>query len=130
MTRPNRYDQSTQLRSPALDIKSDAGQKIYIALLERRLIMMSIRDVQMRSVCELATGIPYDSFDSSSLSYDELKEQVAKDMSRGLNLSIEEARSRVDEHAIMANPAQNKSHQDSAHASAVQRRAVEDRDQG
>lgn len=114
--------QSTQLRNPALDIKSDEGQKIYIAMLERRLVMMTIRDVQLRSVCELATGRPYDSFDPASLSYDDLKEQVAQDISRGLNLSIQEARSRVAEHAIMSNPAQSKSHEDHIHASVVERR--------
>jgi hypothetical protein len=103
MTRPN---PSTQMRNPAIDLTTDEGQKIYTALLERRLLFMSIRDMQLRSVCELATGRPYDTFDPSDMSYDEIMEHVAQDMARGLNLSIQEARDRVAQNRQTSNPTQ------------------------
>lgn len=83
--------QSTQLRNPSIDLSSDLGQKIYISALERRCLFLTTRDTQLRSVCELATGRPYDSFDPSELTYDQLMEHVAKDMSKGLNISLARA---------------------------------------
>lgn len=107
MTAPRqRVAQSTELRNPALELQSDVNQKIYIAALERRVVLLSIRDVQLRSALEAATGRPYDSFDPSGMSFEDIQEVVASDLSRGLNISIEEARSRVQENSITANPSQ------------------------
>lgn len=107
MTAPRqRVEQSTQLRNPALELQSDVNQKIYTAALERRVVLLSIRDVQLRSALEAATGRPYDSFDPSGMSFEDIQEVVAQDLSRGLNLSIDEARSRVQENSITANPSQ------------------------
>lgn len=105
MTAPRRQ-QSTQLRNPSLDLQSDVRQKIYTAALERRLTLLEIRDVQMRSVCEAATGVPYDSFDPKEMSMDDICEVVAQDMSRGLNLSIQDARDLVARNRQTANPSQ------------------------
>lgn len=105
MTSPRaRLRESTELRNPALELMSDQSQKIYIAALERRLVLLSIRDVQLRSALEAATGRAYDSFDPSGMTYEDICEVIAHDLSRGLNLSIEEARSRVQENSITANP--------------------------
>lgn len=101
-----RVPQSTELRNPALELQNDANQKIYIAALERRLVFLSIRDVQLRSALEAATGRAYDSFDPTGMTYEDICEVVANDMARGLNLSIDEARSRVRKHSITANPSQ------------------------
>lgn len=98
-------DQSTNLRNPFPD-ETDAGRKVYIALLERRLVIYTLRDIKLRAALELATGVPYDSIDVSEMSLDEIFEQVAKDMARGLNISIQEARKRVAEHKTLANPSQ------------------------
>ena len=98
--------QSTELRNPAFELRSDVNQKIYIAALERRLVHLSIRDVQLRSALEAATGRAYDSFDPTGMSYEDICEVVAKDMSRGLNLSIDVARSLVQENSVTANPSQ------------------------
>ena len=100
--------ESTQLRNPTPD-QTDAGLRVYCAALERRLILMTIRDIKLRSVCELATGQPYDSYDPSDLTFDEIMEQVAQDMSRGLNLSIQEARSRVAQNRQLSSPTQTES---------------------
>jgi hypothetical protein len=103
MTQP-RVNQSTELRNPSLELMTDSRQKIYIAALERRLVMLSIRDVQLRSALEAATGRAYDSFDPSGMSYSDICEVVAQDMARGLDLSIQDARDRVQENSQTANP--------------------------
>ena len=101
-----RSPESTQLRNPAQELQTDNSRIIYIAALERRLFYYTIRDIQLRSALEAATGRPYDSFDPREMTYEDICEVVAKDMSRGLNLSIDEARSRVQENSITANPSQ------------------------
>lgn len=103
MSAPRR-PQSTKLRSPATELQSDESQKIYIAALERRLVMLSIRDVQLRSALEAATGRAYDSFNPAGMTFEDICEVIAGDLSRGLNLPIEEARSRVQENVQTANP--------------------------
>ena len=101
-----RSPESTQLRNPALELQTDNSQKIYIAALERRLFYYTIRDIQLRSALEAATGRPYDSFDPREMTYEDICEVVAADLSRGLNLSIDEARSLVEQHFQTANPSQ------------------------
>lgn len=101
---PNRLPQSTELRNPALELSSDTGQKIYTAALERRLVFLSIRDVQLRSALEAATGRAYDTFDPQDMTFEDICEVVAQDMSRGLNISIQDARDRVQENVQTASP--------------------------
>ena len=103
MTQP-RVPQSTELRNPALELNTDNRQKIYIAALERRLVFLSIRDVQLRSALEAATGRAYDTFDPQGMSFDDICEVVANDLARGLNISIQDARDRVQENSVTANP--------------------------
>ena len=102
--RANGISKTKQIRNPHVDLSSDVGQKIYIAALERRVLFLSKRDVELRAVCELATGRPYDSFDPSTLSHDEIMEHVAQDMAQGLNISINKARDIIQENKIYANP--------------------------
>lgn len=94
---------STELRNPSPD-STDAGKLVYIAALERRVLYYSIRDIKMRAALEIATGVPYDSTDFQSLSFNDLEEMIAQDMARGLNLPIQECRKRVSENKISANP--------------------------
>ena len=94
---------STRLRNPVPD-QTEAGRKVYIALLERRLMYYSLRDIKMRSALELATGVPYDSTDFSALTFDDIAEMIAEDMARGLNISLTEARKRVSMNKKMSNP--------------------------
>lgn len=96
----------SQMRNPSLDLSSDVGQKVYTGALERRLLLMTIRDVQLRSVCELATGRPYDSFNPDGMSYDDLLEHVVGDLQRGLNLSKKDARDLVERNKITSNATQ------------------------
>ncbi|UOW93371.1 hypothetical protein SEA_LABELLE_45 [Mycobacterium phage Labelle] len=101
-----RVPQSTELRSPSGELIGDERQKIYIAALEKQIVRLSIRDVQFRSALEAATGRPYDSFDPRGMSYEDICEVIASDLARGLNLSIQEARSLVQENSQTANPSQ------------------------
>ena len=103
MTRP-RNNPSTELRNPALELMTDQRQKIYIAALERRLIILSIRDVQLRSALEAATGRAYDTFDPANMNFKDICEVVAGDLARGLNITIKDARDRVQENVQTANP--------------------------
>lgn len=100
MTRPN---PSTQLRVPTPE-DTNEGKLLYIAALERRVIFYSLRDVKMRAALEIATGVPYDEVDFSTLTFDDLREMIAQDVSRGLNISIEEARNRVRDNIISSSP--------------------------
>lgn len=103
MTQPNTIIQSTELRNPTPD-STDEGQKIYIALLERRLMYFALRDMKLRACLELATGVPYDTTDFSELTFGDIQELISQDMARGLNISITESRKRVSENKIMSNP--------------------------
>ena len=100
MTRPA---PSKQLRVPAPQ-ETNEGKLLYIAALERRVIFYALRDIKMRAALELATGVPYDEVDFSTMSYADLEEMIAQDMARGLNLSIEESRQRVQSNKIMSSP--------------------------
>lgn len=100
MTRPS---PSTQLRVPTPE-DTNEGKLLYIAALERRVIFYSLRDVKMRAALEIATGVPYDEVDFSTLTFDDLREMIAQDVSRGLNISIEEARNRVRDNIISSSP--------------------------
>jgi hypothetical protein len=100
-----RLKESSELRNPMPDM-TDAGLRVYCAVLERRLLLLTVRDIRLRSVCEIATGQPYDSFDPRDMSYEELMEHVAQDMARGLSISIEDARDRVARNSQTANPSQ------------------------
>lgn len=100
MTRPA---PSTQLRVPAPE-GTDEGKLTYIAALERRLLFYTLRDIKMRAALELATGVPYDAVDFAELTYSDLEEMIAQDIARGLNISIEESRKRVQTNKIMSNP--------------------------
>ena len=100
MTRPA---PSTQLRTPAPE-DTNEGKLVYIAALERRLLFYSLRDIKMRAALELATGVPYDAVDFAYLTYEDIEEMIAQDMARGLSISIQEARSRVQSNKIMSNP--------------------------
>lgn len=110
MTAPRaRVDQSTQIRNPALELQGDVKQKLYIAALERQIMLYAKRDVQLRSALEAATGRAYDSFDPRNMTYEDIAEVIASDLSRGLNMSIDEARSLVRENSETANPSQMES---------------------
>ena len=100
MTRPG---PSTQLRVPTPE-ETNEGKLLYIAALERRVIFYALRDIKMRAALELATGVPYDEVDFSTMSFDDLSEMVAQDVSRGLNISIEESRNRVRDNIISSSP--------------------------
>lgn len=100
MTQPN---QSTVLRVPAPE-STNEGRLTYIAALERRVIALSLVNIKFRAALELATGVPYDSTNFDNLSFSDLEETIAHDMSRGLKITLEEARKRIQENKIISNP--------------------------
>jgi hypothetical protein len=94
---------TTQLRVPAPQ-DTNEGRLLYIAVLERKVIAYSLREIKMRAALELATGVPYDEVDFSKMSYSDLEEMIAQDIARGLNISIENARERVADNKVISNP--------------------------
>lgn len=100
-----RLDQSTRIRNPMPDA-NDEQAKIENAMLYRRVIMLEVQNIKFCAALEFATGVPWDDIDLRDLSADELAEVVAQNMARGLNLSIEDSRQRVQEHGRIANRTQ------------------------
>lgn len=93
----------TQLRNPLMDT-GDAGDKVHLGLLERRVILLTTMEVRLRAALELATGVPWDSENIIDLSADGLENVVAENMSRGLGISKMEALKRVRQNKITASP--------------------------
>jgi hypothetical protein len=91
------------LRVPAPQ-DTNEGKLLYIAALERKVISYSLRDIKMRAALEIATGVPYDEVDFSTMSFDDLREMVVQDIARGLNISVEEATNRVRDNIISSSP--------------------------
>lgn len=106
MTRP---DPSPQLRNPFPE-KDDEGRKIYIALLERRNLMLTHQNTRLRACLERATGEQWDNTEVADLSAEQMDEIVAQDIARGLRMSVENARAIVVQNKAMANPTQLESH--------------------
>lgn len=98
-----RPESSTALRTPTPE-DTNEGKLTYIAALERKVLFNSVRDIKMRAALELATGVPYDSVNFTDLSFDDIQEMIAQDMSRGLGLSLLEARRRVSLNKVSSNP--------------------------
>lgn len=106
MTMPTRRPaQSTRLRSPMPEETSE-GKDIYLGFLERYNILLTRENLRLRACLELATGQPWDSVDTADMSNEDIDEYVARDIARGLNLSIKDARSLVAENKVTANPSQ------------------------
>lgn len=105
MTRP---EPSTRIRNPMPDA-TDEQAKIENAILHRRIIMLETQALKFCAALEFATGVPWDEVDLRELDEglnDRIAEYVAQSMSRGLGISIEDARQRVTEHGRIVNHSQ------------------------
>lgn len=83
---------------------TDEGVKIYVSLLERRLLLLESLNVRFRACLELATGEAWDADEIANFSAEKLDEVVAQNMARGLKINIQEARDRVRVNKALANP--------------------------
>jgi hypothetical protein len=86
--------------------QTEEGLKVENGLLFRRCVLLHTLEIRLRAALELATGVPWDSYDSTDLSQDKLDELVAQNISRGLRIPMAEARKRVRENKASANPTQ------------------------
>lgn len=93
----------TQLRNPLMNA-TDEDQKIYIAVLERRLVLHMTLENRLRAALEIATGQPWDSRDIIGHSTEDLMEAVADDMVKGLGILKQDAMRIVEENRVTANP--------------------------
>lgn len=106
MTMPaRRRTQSSALRSPMPE-QTPEGANIYLNLVEARMIILTRENLRLRACLEAATGQAWDAVNTGGLTNEQIDEYVSQDISRGLNLSIEDARSLVQENKLTANPSQ------------------------
>lgn len=97
----------TRLRYPMANDSSEV-ELIEKALLERRVILLTINDIKLRSALELATGVSWDSTDVSKLDGDGIEELVALRIAQGLGITPPQARQRVRENRKLASPTEVK----------------------
>lgn len=102
MTRPT---QSTALRNPNPEA-DDIGRKIYQAMLERRVLMLSMENIRLRACLERATGTPWDSQNIADYTSEQMDEMVIRDLMQGLRMTMKDARALVGQNKAMANPSQ------------------------
>ena len=101
--------QSTKLQNPLPNMRFDDPEvATYVGLVERRLLMLYYMEIRLRAALELATGVPWDSYNLADLEGDGLDNIVADSMVRGLNISKQDALKRIRQNKESANPAQVK----------------------
>ncbi|QDH84903.1 hypothetical protein SEA_Phreeze_39 [Mycobacterium phage Phreeze] len=100
---------STQLRNPLVGMQQDELAARFSAKLLARLIVLERENIGLRVRLELATGEPWDSQDFLDMSADQIHEEVAESLVRGLGISKMDALKRVRENYECANPALAKS---------------------
>lgn len=115
MTRPA---QSSVVRNPMPD-KDPETLKIYAALLQRRALMLTNENFQLRACLERATGVQWDNTNVADIGPELLDEMVAQDIARGLRMTVEEARELVRQNKVMANPSDEEHPMDSAPTGGV-----------
>jgi len=106
MNRP--VPNSTRLTNPMPDATNE-GLHAENGVLYRRVILLEVQNIKYMTSLEMATGRPYDKIDLSKIAPElttELAELVAQNIARGLNISIDTARSRVAQYYASANPTQ------------------------
>lgn len=81
----------------------------YIGKLERRLIMLELTNIRLRARLEAATGEAWDSESFPDMSADQIQEEIAESLVRGLGISKMDALKRVRENYDTANPSTRKS---------------------
>ena len=96
---------STRIQNPMPDATNE-GLLIENALAFRRLVLLEIQAIKYCAALECATGQPWDQINIVNLSGEDLKELVAQNMARGLDISLDTARERVSENYATANPTQ------------------------
>lgn len=100
---------STSLRNPLVGMKMDELAAIYIRKLTGRLVFLELHNIQLRARLECATGEAWDSKDFVDMSADEIQNEVAESLVRGLGISKMDALKQVRENYETANPSLQKS---------------------
>lgn len=106
MTQPR---PSTNLRNPLVGMQLDDLGATYVGKLERRLIILELTNIRLRARLEAATGEAWDSENFPDMSSDQIQEEIAESLVRGLGISKMDALKRVRENYATANPSMRKS---------------------
>ena len=107
---PSEPRPSTQLRNPLVGMQVDELGAAYIRKLTGRLIVLDLMNIQLRTRLEMATGEAWDSENFADMSADQIQDEVAESLVRGLGISKLDALARVRENYETANPAVEKRH--------------------
>lgn len=105
----NRARPSTGLRNPLVGMVLDEVAAVYVRKLTARLVLLELRDIQLRTRLEIATGEAWDSENFADMSADQIQEEIAESMVRGLGITRLEALKRVRENYATSNPSTAKS---------------------
>lgn len=101
----NGKNSSTRIQNPMPDATNE-GLVVENAVAFRRLVLLEIQAIKYCAALECATGEPWDQVNLVDLSGEDIKEMVAQNMARGLDISIDTARERVTLNYTIANPTQ------------------------
>ena len=104
-----RARQSGQLRNPLVGMQFGELEARYVRKLVGRLIFLEQRDIQLRVRLEMATGEAWDSENYADMSADQIQDEVAESLVRGLGITKMEALKVVRENYETANPSLQKS---------------------
>lgn len=99
---------STQLRNPLVGMQTDEIAARFMAKLLGRLIVLERENIGLRVRLELATGEAWDSQDFLDMSQDNIQDEIAESLVRGLGITKMDALARVRENYDTANPALQK----------------------
>lgn len=90
------------LQNPLQHMTGDEEMTRYVGVLERRLIMLTIKEVRFRALLESLTGEPWDD-EYEDLDQAEMDELVEKSLVKSLGVTKMEASKMVRAHKARAN---------------------------
>lgn len=90
------------VQNPLAHMDGDGEMKAYVAVLERRLLLLTIQEVRFRGLLEAITGEPWDD-QYADLGEDEVNELAISSLTKSLGITRPEAERLVKDHRQRAN---------------------------
>lgn len=90
------------VQNPLAHMQGDEEMTAYVAVLERRLVLMTIQEVRFRGLLEALTGEPWDD-QYTELGEDEVNAIAVNSLSKSLGITKAEAEQQVKLHRQRAN---------------------------
>lgn len=90
------------VQNPLAHMEGDGEMTAYVAVLERRLVLLTIQEVRFRGLLEALTGEPWDD-QYADLGEDEVNQLAVNSLMKGLGITKLEAEKQVKLHRQRAN---------------------------